>query len=86
MSDLQTLTTFLGWCSVINMGLLLFSTAALMLMKNFVARMHSKLLGVDRSELPAMYFQYLGNYKVIIIVFNIVPYVALKLMAQKSLL
>jgi hypothetical protein len=56
MNDLQTLTTFPGWCSVINMGLLLFSTAALMLMKNFVARMHSKLLGVDRPEFPAMYF------------------------------
>ena len=86
MNDLQTLTTFLGWCSVINMGLLLFSTALLMLMKNFVAGLHSKLLGVDRSELPAMYFQYLGNYKVFIIVFNIVPYVALKMMAQKPLL
>ena len=80
MSDAQTLTTFLGWCSGINTGLLCVAVAALVLMKDRVANIHSRMLGVDRSELPAMYFQYLGNYKIFILIFNLVPYAVLKLM------
>ncbi len=81
MNDLQTLTTFLGWCSVINVVLLLVATAALVLMKDWIAGIHSKMLGIDRSELPPMYFQYLGNYKALILILNIVPYVTLRMMA-----
>ena len=36
--------------------------------------------GVDPTELPALYFKYLGNFKIGILLFNLAPYVALKLM------
>ena len=74
MNDTQTLTTFLGWCSVINLGLLCVAAAALMLMKDWMTGIHSRMLGIDRSELPAMYFQYLANYKRLVLVLNVVPY------------
>jgi len=38
------------------------------------------LFGVNPAELPIIYLQYLGNYKVAIIILNIVPYIALKVM------
>ncbi len=81
MSDISTLTLFLGWCSLINIGILLISTVALCVMRGPISHIHSKILGISQAELLPMYFQYLGNYKIGIIIFNIAPYMALKLMA-----
>ena len=78
---IDTLTTFLGWCSVINIGVLLFSTLMMIVVRDFAIKLHSSLFGVNPEELPLIYLQYLGNYKIAIIVLNIVPYIALKVMA-----
>jgi len=77
---IDTLTTFLGWCSIINIGLLLFSTIMMIVIRDFAIKLHSSLFGVNPEELPIIYLQYLGNYKVAIIILNIVPYIALKVM------
>jgi hypothetical protein len=78
---IDTLTTFLGWCSVINIGVLLFSTLMMIVVRDFAIKLHSSLFGVNPEELPIIYLQYLGNYKIAIIILNIVPYIALKVMA-----
>ena len=80
MIDINTLTVFLGWCSVINIGVLLFSTIMLVLMKGPISRIHSKLFSVRQDDIVPVYFQYLGSYKIAIFIFNLVPYVALKVM------
>jgi len=81
MHDLSSLTTFFGWCSVVNIGLLAFSSLMLLGMKNMILSIHCKVTGIPGPELNVLYFQYLGHYKIAIIVLNIVPYLALKLMA-----
>jgi hypothetical protein len=80
MIDMQTLTTFFGWCTVINISLLSFYTIWLMFFRDLTKSIHSTLLGVDQDILDPIYFQYLGNYKLAMLVFNIVPYLALKVM------
>lgn len=52
-----------------------------MVFKSFTINLHSKIVGVEASELPDMYFKFLGNYKIGILLLNITPYMALKLMA-----
>ena len=79
MTDINTLTEFLGWCSVINVSVLFLSTIALAVARKPVSGIHSKIFGVSASDLPLTYMQYLGNYKIAIIVLNIVPYIALKI-------
>ena len=79
MTNLDILTVFFGWCAIINIGVLLFTTVSLILMKGFVAGIHSRLFGIDQQNLPEAYFSYLANYKLAILLFNIVPYFALKL-------
>jgi hypothetical protein len=81
MMDMHALTIFLGWCAVINIGVLLVSTIALVAVRGPVSNIHSKLFGVSQSDLAPLYMQYLGNYKIAIIILNIVPYLALKIMA-----
>ena len=81
MTDMNTLTEFLGWCSIINISILFLSTVALVLVRKPVSSIHSKMFGVSESDLPLTYMQYLGNYKIAIIVLNIVPYIALKIIS-----
>ena len=81
MNNIATLTSFFGWCSVINVILLLFVSLMLMTMRDMIAGIHSKLLGVSNDDMARAYVQYMSNYKIAIIMLNIVPYFALKLMS-----
>ena len=81
MTNLESLTIFFGWCSVINIGILATTTLLLAVLRDFVTSVHSKIMGVEKAGLPDAYFTYLGTYKIAIIMLNLVPYVALKLMA-----
>jgi len=79
MGDISTMTTFFAWCSVINIGLLAYSTIMLTVFREPVKRMHEKLFGVEPGNLETSYFTFLGNYKLAILMFNLVPYFALTL-------
>jgi hypothetical protein len=80
MISLHELTILPGWCTAINIGIFLFSTLMTTLTKSFAANLHSKLFQLDPASLPKMYFEYLGNFKILILVFNLVPYLALRIM------
>lgn len=81
MDSLATLTTFLGWCSVINLGLLILASLFLMAARGWVTRIHGGMFGLDESDLARAYFQYLAQFKIVVLVFNVAPYVALRIMA-----
>lgn len=82
MITLSQLTAFLGWVSILNIGILLFVGFVLIIMKRFVISVHSKLFSVPEEELPTIYFKYLANYQTFTLIFAIAPYIALKIMGQ----
>lgn len=82
MVTLAQLTELLGWASVLNIGMLLFSTSLLLLMKPFVAYLHSRLFGIKEDDLSLIYFKYLAHYKILTLVFIVTPYLALKIMGH----
>lgn len=67
---------FLGWCSVINVGLMLLSFLMMALMREVMYKFHSKLFSITESQFNAILYSFLGVYKVLVFVFNIVPYIA----------
>ncbi len=75
----DTLSTFFGWMSVLNIGLLLVAGLALMTMRSTVASIHGKLFDLDEASLNRAYFGWLARYKLFTLVFAVVPYVALQL-------
>lgn len=81
MIDLHTLSTFLGWCIAINIAILALSSICILAFQDSIKKIHSKLLGLDTELLGPLYFQYLGNYKLAVLIFNIVPYIALRIIA-----
>ncbi|WP_201265605.1 DUF6868 family protein [Mariprofundus sp. EBB-1] len=74
------LRVFFGWCSVINIGVLGISAICIMLFRQPIARMHASMFSMAESDLSQAYFQYLAQFKIAVIVFNIVPYFALRIM------
>ena len=81
MISIEVLTVFFGWCAVINIGVLVFTTIVLIFTKDALANIHARLFGINQEDLPLIYFEYLGHYKVALLVFNLVPYLTLKLMS-----
>lgn len=81
MTSLQTVTAFFGWTTVINFVLLAVSTIALISMRGFISRVHAKMFGLNPEDVSRDYVRYLAQYKIAIIVFSMVPYIALTLMS-----
>ena len=77
---IETLRTFFGWCAIINIGLLILSSIFLIVVRGAALRIHGKMFNLDEKYLSQAYFQFLAQYKIAIIVFNVVPYFALKIM------
>jgi hypothetical protein len=74
------ITAFLGWCSIINIALISLTSVILIVWKDKISKLHSQLLGLSQEDLNLVYIQYLANYKIAILILNIVPYIALKVM------
>ena len=81
MNSIETLTTFFGWCTVINLGLMAFEVVKLLLVRDWASGVHAKMFGLDEAPVRAAYFQYFTHYKIAILVFNLGPYIALKIMS-----
>lgn len=77
---IDTLREFFGWCAIINMGLLTFSSILLIIMRDKVSRLHAKMFTLNEQDINKEYFHYLGQYKVATLVFSIAPYIALRIM------
>ncbi|MGR3662646.1 MAG: DUF6868 family protein [Paracoccaceae bacterium] len=76
----ETLTTFFGWLAVINIAYLAFATVAMLGMQSWMIGIHQRMFGIDEKDLKLAYFNWVGNYKIMAVVFAFAPYIALKLM------
>lgn len=69
----------LGWCTLINWVILFLWWGGLCFAGDFFYRMHTKWFGISRETFDAMHYGGLGLFKLLIIVFNMAPYLALRL-------
>jgi len=75
--DIQTMTTFFMWCTIINGGIFIFWTFFLMFAPDFVYRLQSKFLPIPRDNYDVIIYSFLGMFKIVFMVFNVAPYAAL---------
>ena len=81
MNSMETLTTFLGWCTVINMGFILFLFLFVSLFCKGIGKLSAKFFGVTKEEAKATLFRVFLQYRLTWVLLNLVPYLALKIMA-----
>ena len=75
--DLQTLTSFFMWCSIINASFLILWTAFAVLTPDLLYRTQSHWFPMPRETFNVVMYSLLGMFKILLLVFNIGPYVAL---------
>lgn len=80
MNSLSTLATFLGWCTVINVGLIIFVAIIVGLFHNGIAYLTGRMFGVDEMQAKITLLRIFMYYRVLFLVLNLVPYIALKIM------
>lgn len=77
---LNGLTEFLGWMTILNIGILMFAFIMTTCCQNFAICLHQKIFKLSEETLREKYFSFMGQYKLAIIIFNLIPYIALKIM------
>lgn len=77
--DLQTTTRFFAWCTLINGALLLLWALFQATVPNLVYRTQSTWFPMPRETFHAVLYCFLGFFKVVFVVFNLVPYLALRI-------
>ncbi|MFW2371951.1 MAG: DUF6868 family protein [Gammaproteobacteria bacterium] len=80
MITIEVVSEFLGWSTVINFGVLVIITITLVLMRNSISKIHARMFGLSDTDISRAYFQYLAQYKIAVFIFNLIPYIALKIM------
>jgi len=75
----QTLTNFFMWCTIVNGGILILWTVFSVLVPDLVYRTQSKWFPIPRETYNVLMYSFLGLFKIMFLVFNLVPYVALQI-------
>ena len=75
--DIQMLTRFFMWCTVINGGLLAFWITISILDPDLVYRTQRKWFPIPRETFDLVIYCFLGLFKIFFLFFNVVPFLAL---------
>ena len=75
--NIQILTSFFMWCTIINMSLLILSFLILAFAGDVAYKIHSKWFPMPRETFNVVLYSFIGMYKILVFVFNLVPWLAL---------
>mgnify|MGYP007101553558 CR=1 FL=1 len=75
----EDFVTFLGWATLVHFVLLSVIAGALIGLRGWIVGVHQKMFPMSEEALNMAYFQYLAGYKILVLVFFLVPYLVLRL-------
>ena len=75
----ETIRAVFAWCTVINFGLLLYWFLFITLAHDLTYRWHSKWFKISEERFDAFHYAGIAIYKLGIILFNLVPYLAMRI-------
>jgi len=76
---IETIRAALGWCSIINIGILLWWFFAITVLHDWVYKFHSKFLKLSVERFDEIHYAGVMYFKVAVFFFNVVPYFALRI-------
>lgn len=71
---------FLLWCAIVNYGVLLCWFLAFVFAHDWMFRFHSRWFRLSVERFDSIHYAAMAAYKVGILLFNLVPYVALRIL------
>jgi len=73
----EVLHDILRWATLINIGILILWGVMIMAAGNFVYRMHSRIFPMSQEQFYQIHYAGLVFAKLVIVVFNLVPLLAM---------
>ena len=78
--DLDALRHFFGWCTLINYAALLFWFFCWVVCRDTIYGIHSRWFSIPRDRYDQIHFQLLGSFKLAVLILNLTPYLALRIL------
>lgn len=75
--DINAVRAFFMWCTIINGGLFILSFFITAFAGDWVYRMNSTWYQIPRETFNVVIYTLIGLFKIFVMVFNVVPYIAL---------
>lgn len=75
----ELMLAVLGWCSVINLGLLMWWFFAFVAMRDFIFRMHTRWFNLTPNQFDMVHYTGMAIFKFLILFLNLIPYIALRI-------
>lgn len=76
----EELRTVLGWCMVINFGLMLLWLLCMKVAPDLTYRTQALMTNISREEFDRSMYNFMGYFKLGIILLNFSPYIALRIL------
>ena len=73
------LVALFGCATAINLAVYTLAAIMIVVFRDWMSAMHARMFGLDAAEIRVRYFSYLATYKILLIVFWIAPYLALRI-------
>ncbi len=77
--NIEVIMAVLGWCTLINLCLLIWWVLFLVIAHDWTLRLHTKWFNLSPEKFDAIHYSLMGAFKICVIVFNLVPYLALRI-------
>jgi hypothetical protein len=81
----NVIRTFFRWCTIINGGLLILASLLVWFGGDWFFELHNKWIPIREDSFHVAVYILLGFFKIIVIVFNLVPYIALVIIGKARL-
>ncbi|MBT8042805.1 MAG: hypothetical protein KJN67_04555 [Pontiella sp.] len=78
--NLELLKEFFMWCTVINAGIFMLTALISIFGRGFIYRVHGRMFDLSKVTVNAMLYGFLAFYKIVFIVFVLVPWIVLMIM------
>lgn len=78
--NIAQLTDFLLYCTLINYVILLIWFFAFTFAKNWMKKLHRQWFNLSDQNFDAIHYSAMAVYKIGILLLNLVPFIALKLL------
>ena len=76
---LEIIQATLGWCSLINTAILFLWFFILTITHDLTYKLHSKIFKISEEKFDSINYAGIAIFKISILMFNIVPYLALRI-------
>ena len=77
--DIETLRSFLAWCSTLNLILLMLWWVGFATAGDWIRRIHGKWFALSKETFDAIHYSGMAFFKILVLALNLVPYLVLRL-------